>query len=294
MKCLVYIEYFRLLYFKELEVFMVFRMMVLEGLAKYEKENGLFPIRWKTHYLVEMFMACLPKIVIDSSSKITITANSPNEFSVNPQKASYYCYDSLGVSVYYLNNLQIDTLYQIEPYKLQETKVDAYRRRKQNEAEGKLSLTLEREQEYILCLIENILIDIVKQVNGDTLTINIIQDTARKLRNMNYYYEKRVDKLCKNSLDRRYRTEIYRCLGKEIGEAWHLKIKTKDDKQYCEWITGIPDYLNRTDFFKKARWEDGTYIINDNLKKPVITINMNAASPVLEGVFVDKRNLLPV
>lgn len=51
---------------------MILKTLTLEGLPAYEKQKGLFPIRWKAHYLTEMFLACLPLKTIDGSSKIVI------------------------------------------------------------------------------------------------------------------------------------------------------------------------------------------------------------------------------
>lgn len=265
----------------------VLKTLVLEGNSAHEKRNGLFPLRWKAHYLTEMYLACLPLKTIDDSSKIVISADKTSSIS----KAAYVRQPSFGVSIYHLSRDQIDTLYRIEPHRLQETAVQSYKRKKQEQASGRTPMTPEQGQEYIASLIEHVLIDIAQKADAMPSTIDQIQSATLQIRDMAFSYEKRIDKLSKASPDRRYSAQIFRCLGQNIGEAWRLEMQTKDGVQYREWITTVPEYMDRTDFFKTAKWENGVFQITDNLGEPVITVSMKEDSPVLSGVFLDKRSL---
>lgn len=247
------------------------RILTMEGLSDYENQSNLFPIRCKSHYLTEMFLACLPLKTIDGSSKIVIMASAPDK-SVRPEDIPYCRLDYFGVSTYHLSTEQINALYRIEPYGRLETHTQSYKRKKQYEPE--MLLSPEQEEEYILTIIECALVDIAKRSNADALTIKEIQNTSRIIRESGFYYEKKIDRLCKSSADRRYRAEIYRCLGREIGEAWRLQVTKKGGEDYTTWITAVPDYLDRTDFFKKSKWEEDIFQIEDNLGVQTFSIKI--------------------
>ncbi|MDF2937912.1 MAG: hypothetical protein K0Q90_3285 [Paenibacillaceae bacterium] len=53
---------------------MALNMIILQGDAKVEKEQGLFPIRWKSHHITELFIELCPKLCLDGSTKLSIEA----------------------------------------------------------------------------------------------------------------------------------------------------------------------------------------------------------------------------
>lgn len=108
---------------------------------------------------------------------------------------------------------------------------------------------------------------------------------------MNFCYEEKIKKLSKASQDKFYRANVYRRLNKDVGEAWRVEIQTKDGKCYHGWITDIPDYLNRTHFFKQSKWDNGVFQITDHLGKTALSVCMNETLPTLQGVLSVQRNL---
>ncbi|CAH1225237.1 hypothetical protein [Paenibacillus sp. JJ-223] len=53
---------------------MKLKTIILQGDSKYEKENQLFPIRWKSHHVTELFMELFPDIELDGNRQLTILA----------------------------------------------------------------------------------------------------------------------------------------------------------------------------------------------------------------------------
>jgi hypothetical protein len=59
---------------------------------------------------------------------------------------------------------------------------------------------------------------------------------------------------------------VHRILNANVGEAWRCTIIDKSVSTETEmWMTEVPDYLDRTDYYKRAEVKGNVYMIFDNL-----------------------------
>lgn len=207
-----------------------------------EKSEGLVPFHWYTHHIKEMFLALLVQdIEIDGSSKITIT--------IDHECSSKKYIQRLGTSQYLFTDISIDSFY---------------------------SMTDVEQNKFTLDMLQKSLIDIVK-INAAIKKeedinvankINIINETCKLIRSNNYALEIKAKNLSKYSNDRTMKASVYRCLEHAIGEAWYVEIEKKDSRRVCkEWLTDVPSYLVRTDYFKVAKWENEKFVLYNRLNQ---------------------------
>jgi hypothetical protein len=221
------------------------KKIILEGDSKYERANKLFPIRWKSHYLTELFMELCPKMELDGNGKLTIFATR-NKIQ-NTKK--YNNYKAFHVSSYYLEMEQINRLERLE---------------------------LEEAEKYMLNIIEEVLIDIVNVFDNSEENINIIRETIKKMNEQDLSLKKKIKTLSKTSKGGKYKADVFRCLNRTVGEAWCVELKCDNsDQTKIKWLSDIPDYLDRRDYFKKSRWEDNKFIITDKLGTEVALIDID-------------------
>ncbi|WP_058487059.1 hypothetical protein, partial [Defluviitalea phaphyphila] len=225
---------------------MLLRDIVFKGWHEYEKANNLFPIRWKAHHITELFLELCPRMELDGSTNLNIS--HPKKKRNHEKK--YVRDDYFNVTTYYLEEEQMKALE---------------------------LLTLEEAEEYIVELLEEVLIDIVNRYDKNEEKIRIIKDTIKKMREKNFSLEKKIKKLTKVTKDRKYKAEVFRCLNKKVGEAWYVKISSlgKNKISKIKWITDKPCYLNRTGKFRKSKWEGTKFIITNRLGEEVIGIDIN-------------------
>ena len=51
--------------------------------------------------------------------------------------------------------------------------------------------------------------------------------------------------------------------------------------------------MDRLDFFKRASWNDGVFSLSDDLRKNVVSVDMNESPPLLTGMFLKAKGLVP-
>lgn len=223
---------------------MLLKKIILEGDSKYERANKLIPIRWKSHYITELFMELCPKIELDGNGKLTIFATRNRR--QNAKK--YNNYKAFHVSSYYLEMEQIKTLELLE---------------------------LEETEKYILDIIEEVLIDITNMFDKSEEKSNIIRQTIEKMIEQDLSLKKKIKTLSKTAKGGKYKADVYRCLNRTVGEAWCVEIKYgNSDQTKIKWLSDKPDYLDRRDYFKKSRWEENKFILTDKLGAEVALIDV--------------------
>lgn len=222
---------------------MKLKKIILEGDSKYEKANQAFPIRWKSHHVTELFMELFPEIELDGNRQLTILATKNDE---NSDK--YQNYKAFNASAYYLEEEQINTLKLLSP---------------------------EDAENFILSIIEEVLVDITNIVGEDEEKRNAIQDTTKQVREMEFSLKKKMKTLSKKSKVGKYKADVFRCLNKTSGEAWCVELENGiSGETRVEWLTGKPDYLDRRDYFKKSKWEENKFIITNRLGVEVFSIEV--------------------
>lgn len=223
---------------------MILKKIIIEGDSKYESEKKLFPIRWKSHHITELFMELCPQFELDGNRQLTIFATRNRRKGA----AKYNNYKSFHVSSYYLESEQIEKLEFLKD-------TDAER--------------------YILELIKDVLIDIVDEYDKNKDKRSVIENTTKRIMEMDFSLKKRIDKLCKKKKNGKNRAEVIRWLDKEVGEAWYVEFINEESRNTrIEWLTDKTNYLDRRDYFKKAEWEGNRFIIRDKLGEEVISIDV--------------------
>lgn len=214
---------------------MKLRSIIIEGNKQDNKAE--YPIRWYAHHIVQLFMYFLTeKIEIDGMTQITIVCGQHID-GINWKKGVYH-----------------NEAFDCEKFK---------------------QLSPKEKDEYFVSLIEETLIRVAQKYERDERTIEIIRATCRRIRENDYRYKIKVAKLSKMSPDKQYKTNVYRCLSYEEGEAWYLEIEDrKKNKVHVEWLTRVPDYLDKREFFKMIVWEDGCLNFYNHLRKKIHTIKV--------------------
>lgn len=216
-------------------------ILILEGDRKYEKANNVVPISFQSFHVVELFKYYLPKIILDGSSKLVIY------FKDKPESEKQYMIDHyFGVSWYYVDNNDISKLE-----------------------------TLKKEElnEYYLNIIIKVFKDIVQINNGSSELLEIIDETARKVRDSNFEQTQKIKSLSKISEDKQFKASVYQHIDNR-GESWYVEITDKN-KNICRHdIMDKPSFTSRKSLYKKSLWEDKKFIILDRFNRVLAKINV--------------------
>ncbi|MEN1990397.1 hypothetical protein [Paenibacillus hubeiensis] len=230
---------------------MKLKTIILQGDSKYEKENQLFPIRWKSHHVTELFMELFPDIELDGNRQLTILATRDRR--ENAKK--YNNYKAFNASAYYLEEAQIKTLETLNP---------------------------EDAESFILGIIEEVLVDITNIIGEDEQKRTVIKDTIKQVREMEFSLKKKMKTLSKKSKVGKYKADVFRCLNKVSGEVWCVEIENGISGQTrVEWLTSKPNYLDRRDYFKKSKWEENKFIITNRLGVEVFSIEVGGYGRII-------------
>lgn len=221
---------------------MKLKTLILQESEAAKKQKRQIPFRWLTHHLSEIYVSLLPDININNSSKITI------EFG---QQGDEVAFDAMfGCTNVFVEDFDFNKFYSSSP------------------------------QERNMMLLDEItesLIAIYKRKGENTVDIQSIISTAEKVIETGFCLDTVIKKLQKTTKDKKQKIEIHRILNSEVGEAWKcLVMSDKDSFLLAEkWMTDVPDYLDRTDFFKNAEIKDGFYTIFNALGQAVFQIKID-------------------
>ena len=144
-------------------------ILVIEGDRDYEKTHNVVPVNWQAFHVIEIFMHFLPRIDLDGSSKLSILFRKKKDTEQQYMQSDYF-----GVSIYYVDEPEID------------------RQR---------GLKKDEEEEYYLNIIVNTLKWIAQTQGSNAALMNIIDETAQKVRNNHFELTLPVKKLSKSSSD---------------------------------------------------------------------------------------------
>ena len=214
---------------------MKFKILTLETTKLANIPNELLPFRWVTHHVKEIFMALLPNIEINGSSKIEISFGSRGDEVI---------FDNvLGVTNFFIEDFDFLKFY---------------------------SLTKNKQDIIIIEAIKDSLLAINKSQGNDLSVVNAIIMTANDVIHSDFKLQIPINRLGKKSSDKNYEVSVIRNLSAEVGEAWSCLIKNKKTNLISEkWITKVPDYLDRIDYFKTAEIKKDVYTIFNSFGKQV-------------------------
>ena len=189
------------------------------------------PFRWMAHHVAEIYIYLLPKININESSKITLEfgASTPNDVFFDAM---------LGCT-----NVFIEDFDFVEFYK---------------------SDTIKRDTMLVNEITKN-LIRIYKRRNNREEDIQVILSTAEKVVATEFNLDIPIKRLQKKGKDKKI--EVHRILNSKVGEAWKcIVIETESPFNIREvWMTNLPNFLDRTDYFNKLELKDDRCVIYNKL-----------------------------
>ena len=247
---------------------MKFHMLVLEGdkeAEKKAKENpthmhtksdylrrkrseSLPSLRNRSFYLCRMIEEELRGIDIDGSGKITICAH---QVHILPREEKYICDRSLKISIYYLEQVQIDAI---------------------EEA------TQDTEPLVIAGILLDSLLDIAQRNNCSEDVTKKIEKAFECIINNHFVREERISKLTKQSKSTGLTASVYRILSNEVGEGWYIKIMNQKRQVLCqESIGSNTRYVDRlgSQLYAKAEWRGNKFVILERFGKDIFSIEVN-------------------
>ena len=245
---------------------MKFNTLVLESDKETEKKAHL-PVRTTSDYLRRKRRENLPPLInrsfflcriveeelkgidLDGSGKITICAHDIRTY---PREDKYICDPSFHISIYYLEQEQIDAL---------DKAVD----------NGSESIVIAR-------VLRDSLLDIARRSNRSEEIIQTIENAFEHMINSHFAREERIAKLTKRSGNTGLTASVYRVLSEETGEGWYIKITDrKGNVLRQETIGDGTRYVNRlgSRLYAKAEWREDTFVIMERFGKVVFSIDLN-------------------
>lgn len=218
-------------------------LLVIEGDKNFEKMHNVIPVNWQAFHVIEIFMHFWPKIDLDGSSKLSILFRKKKDTEQEYMQSDYF-----GVSIYYVDEAEID------------------RQR---------GLKRDEEEEYYL----NIIVDTLKRIaqiqDRDADILNVIDETAQKVRDNNFELTLPIKKLSKSSADGQSRANVYRHISNQ-GESWYVEIKDKNKNLSRHNIDLLkkPTFVSQTGVFEQSKWEGNRFIVLDRFGKVFAMIDV--------------------
>lgn len=247
---------------------MQFHMLVLEGDKEAEKTKKEVrlpvytasaylrrkrlesrpPLHNRSFYLCRMIEEELKGLVIDGSGRITICAH---QVRLAPGDEKYICDRNFHVSIYYLEQEEINAIEEADP---------------------------DTEQTVIWRILQNSLMDIARrnQCPGDVA--EKMEEAFARIADSHFVREERIEKLTKRAKNTGLTAHVYRVLSAETGEGWHIKITDRKKRvRYQAAIDEDTRYINRlgSRLYAKAEWRENAFVISDNFGKEVFRINVS-------------------
>lgn len=176
------------------------------------------------HHVRELLLHFLPSgFVLDGSSVITVIFGRKRESDLQWHQV-------LGITFYYIEAFDIA----------------AY-----------MALSPKEKQECILSSVTAVLVKIAEHAGSDPAAI---MHAAQCVRNCGFAVRIPIKKLWRSTPDRRFRIEVYRCLGMLIGEVWEAHVFDKAHTLLgVDYLTPRRSNAERTTHFSKSRWQGDIY-----------------------------------
>jgi hypothetical protein len=196
------------------------------------------PFEWTLHHVRQIYMSLLPsKFTLDGSSLLQIHCGSIDEISKDP--------NALGITNYYCEEFDFESYYKFPT----------------------------KREDVIIKLIESSMLSIVSQLDLD-IDQTLILKTSEEVRQCNCSLKIHIKKLSKKYPKSKLKVNVYRNLSKEDGETWSIELRSKENTLFEGYLKERPDYLDRSDYFKRSFWQDNFFIIHCNLNKEVFRFDI--------------------
>lgn len=246
---------------------MKFHTLVLEGDYKAEKDRHHPPAytkedylrrKWiesrpplhnRSFYLCRMVEEELKGIDIDGSGKITICAHQIRSV---PGGEKYICNRDFKVSMYYLDQVEIDTIADADE---------------------------DAEPMVLWGILRNAMLDIAKRNYCSEDVIGKIEGAFDHIVSRRFVREDRIGKLTKRDGDTGMTAYVERVLSAETGEGWRIRIADRKGVT-CrqETMDGGTRYVDRlgSQLYAKAEWCGDMFVIYERFGKEVFHISAHS------------------
>ncbi|MBN6148974.1 hypothetical protein JR065_01355 [Xanthomonas sp. AmX2] len=203
-------------------------LVLQESDAAVLPENGR--IRRSSHHITQMFMALLPKMEINGSSKIVV--------SLGPRGNEAVFDNVLGVTNVFVEDFDFEHF-----------------------------LSLDRPGQDIRLLEElrGALVAIAQRSGGDGL-VKLVESTADSVLNAGFRLLIPIKRLAKRSKDGKRKVTVFKLLNSDVGEAWYCEVASQGDaKAERVWMHEVPGFIDRRELFKSAELGEGAYRVSNRL-----------------------------
>lgn len=207
------------------------------------------PLHNRSFYLCRMIEEELKGVDIDGSGKITVCAH---KVSLAPRKEKYICDHQFKVSIYYLEQTEINAIEEADK---------------------------ETEPMVMWRILRNALLDIAQRNQCPTDILQKIEIAFERIINCHFIREDHIDKLTKRAKTTGLAAHIYRVFSAETGESWYIKIADPKGKVLCqETIGSSTGYVDRlgSRLYVKAEWRGDTFVIIERFGKEVFSLSVSS------------------
>lgn len=219
---------------------MKFKILTLETTELANIPKGVMLFRHEVFYIKELFMSVLPNIEINNSSKI--------ELAFGPRGNDIIIDGILGSTVIFIEDFDFNKFYELN----------------KDERETK-----------ILKVIVDSLSKLIIRKNGNASDIDVIEATAKKVKESRFNQKIYIKKLSKRTPDKMFKINIYRCINSQYGEVWICEIENKKNELVRnQFMTRNPDFLDRRNFFKVSQVSNDDYIVYNQFEKVVFKVSL--------------------
>lgn len=210
-----------------------------------ESDSAILPenvrIRWLSHPITQIFMALLPKIDINGSSKIVV--------KLGPRGEEDLFDNVLGVTNIFIENFDF---------------------------KGFLSLDCFTQNTKLLDELGNALITIATKKVENKEVVSVINATRNAVKKTQFQLTTQIKKLSKISKDKKQKINVFRLLSPEVGESWYCEItNSQNSTEKKIWMNDIPSFIDRSDYFKSAEIKDDIYFVKNRLGKIVFEMPLS-------------------
>ncbi len=219
--------------------------MNLNMLILQESDSAILPenvrIRWLSHPITQIFMALLPKIEINGSSKIVV--------ELGPRGEEDLFDNVLGVTNIFIEDFDFKAF---------------------------LSLDRFTQNTKLLEELSNALITIATKKVENKEVVSVINATRNAVKETQFQLTTQIKKLSKSSKDKKQKIDVFRLLSPEVGESWYCEItNSQHSTEEKTWMNDIPSFIDRSDYFKSAEIKDDIYIVKNRLGKIVFEMPLS-------------------
>ncbi|KTC51302.1 hypothetical protein AO262_30755 [Pseudomonas fluorescens ABAC62] len=194
-------------------------------------------IRQMSHHITQIFMALLPKVVINGSSKIVV--------SLGPRGDEDIFDNVLGVTNIFVEHFDFKHF---------------------------LSLNRSNQDKLLLEELRRALIVIAERKNPSNQAVDLINSTADATLKSNFKLDVPVKKLSKTSKNKKFKINVFKALNADVGEGWYCEIQTSTKDRV--WMHELPGFIDRSDLFKNAELDESKYQVKSRLGKVVFEITI--------------------